>query len=419
MVPTSAMLTTDLSLRKPINATVLSLNDLSELSDPRNRSIAFYGSEHEVTVGTVRLRHAALTTAVNPAGWVGFPRLIPPDDFVAPANPGPGPFAGDDTPGDMGEFGQYVVVYDLLGFDVRIFDPEAPILRVNTTDQNIQATAPAIVPGDPGFYGADVGGVAGIRNARTASPGAYVEVGQGAFVDLGYMVNRNSANFADMFDNSISDTAAIGRPFTTLNGDTMGRMSTFSGLPSFRDVAATSSGDPVTDLVAMNNSEGNEQTDETKFWPSVVDQVNGEWAGSQWDWDASGFDVNAALDEPEEMDRPIIVYDTWTTAFEHDGFSQDDDDNDSVLDLPGNRDTDEQADDAFGNVQIDEGRDGRDSPIPSDGTNSKSNGVDDVEELESPAPYPVPARGIEVRVRMWDVSTGQVRQVSVVGDFTN
>ena len=47
------------------------------------------------------------------------------------------------------------------------------------------------------------------------------------------------------------------------------------------------------------------------------------------------------------------------------------------------------------------------------------NGVDDSSELETLAPYPVPARGIEVRIRMWDVSTGQVRQVSVVGDFTN
>ena len=32
-------------------------------------------------------------------------------------------------------------------------------------------------------------------------------------------------------------------------------------------------------------------------------------------------------------------------------------------------------------------------------------------------PYPVDLRGIEVRIRMMDFNTRQVRQVSVVGDF--
>ena len=34
-------------------------------------------------------------------------------------------------------------------------------------------------------------------------------------------------------------------------------------------------------------------------------------------------------------------------------------------------------------------------------------------------PYNVPLSGIEVRIRMMEYSTRQIRQVSVVGDFTD
>ena len=57
----------------------------------------------------------------------------------------------------------------------------------------------------------------------------------------------------------------------------------------------------------------------------------------------------------------------------------------------------------------DEGTDGLDT----DGIN----GVDDPGERETSPPYPVDLRGIEVRIRMMDFNTRQVRQVSVVGDF--
>ncbi len=47
-----------------------------------------------------------------------------------------------------------------------------------------------------------------------------------------------------------------------------------------------------------------------------------------------------------------------------------------------------------------------------------SNGiVDDSNELETSPPYPVPLRGLEVRIRIYDNSTRQVRQVSVRHTF--
>ena len=43
--------------------------------------------------------------------------------------------------------------------------------------------------------------------------------------------------------------------------------------------------------------------------------------------------------------------------------------------------------------------------------------IDDAEELETSPPYPVPLRGLEVRIRIYDTSTRQVRQVSVRHTF--
>jgi hypothetical protein len=45
------------------------------------------------------------------------------------------------------------------------------------------------------------------------------------------------------------------------------------------------------------------------------------------------------------------------------------------------------------------------------------NGVDDVGERETSPPYPVPLRGIQVRLRIIDRDTRQVRQMTVSSDF--
>jgi hypothetical protein len=47
-----------------------------------------------------------------------------------------------------------------------------------------------------------------------------------------------------------------------------------------------------------------------------------------------------------------------------------------------------------------------------------SNGIiDDEDELETLPPYSVPLRGLEVRIRIYDTSTRQVRQVTVRHTF--
>ncbi len=90
------------------------------------------------------------------------------------------------------------------------------------------------------------------------------------------------------------------------------------------------------------------------------------------------------------------VYDTWSTHYEADGVDQD------------------------GVAGVDQGVNGADdqvparlglSPIPADGV------IDDVDEWETKPPYPYPLRGIEVRIRCFEPSSRQVRQVTVRHTF--
>jgi prepilin-type N-terminal cleavage/methylation domain-containing protein len=80
-----------------------------------------------------------------------------------------------------------------------------------------------------------------------------------------------------------------------------------------------------------------------------------------------------------------FVYDTWSWHYENDGVDQ------------------------FGDSKIDLGTNGLDD----DGIN----GVDDIGERETMPPYPSPLRGIRVTIRVYEPSSQQVRQVTVVQDY--
>ena len=81
------------------------------------------------------------------------------------------------------------------------------------------------------------------------------------------------------------------------------------------------------------------------------------------------------------------VYDTWSLGYEADGIDQD------------------------GNGIVDQGTDGLDSTTPPDGV------IDDAGERETSAPYPYPLRGIEVRIRCYEPTSRQIRQVTVRHTF--
>jgi len=85
-----------------------------------------------------------------------------------------------------------------------------------------------------------------------------------------------------------------------------------------------------------------------------------------------------------------FTYDTWTLAYERDGIDQD------------------------GNGIIDQFTDGLDN----NGTGANFlNGVDDVSERETTPPYPYPLRGVQIRIRILEPATRQVRQATVESDF--
>jgi hypothetical protein len=242
----------------------------------------------------------------------------------------PTDFPADVTTADLAAGGgQFLVLNDLLAFDVRAYDPLAPIVVRNGDTLTLS-------PGDPGYPA---------RPGDLRDSTQYTWVGQGAFVDLGYMIQRN----APLTDADESDLASFTNMRSGANPN--GRISYFSGLPAFRDTG----------------------TPPNQFF----DPAERFWAPS------SGMLTSIAP-------QPPFVYQTWPASYERDGVSQD---------------------------AIEEGA----TPYPDeavDGLDSDNlNGVDDPGERETSPPYPVALRGIEVRIRMEEFSTRQVRQISVVGDF--
>lgn len=83
--------------------------------------------------------------------------------------------------------------------------------------------------------------------------------------------------------------------------------------------------------------------------------------------------------------RPTRIYDTWSFHYEHDG--------------------------------IDQWSDGR-VDLATNGFDDNGDGVvDDANERETRPPYAAPLRGIQVKIRVFEPDTKQVREVTVVQDF--
>ncbi len=117
---------------------------------------------------------------------------------------------------------------------------------------------------------------------------------------------------------------------------------------------------------------------------------------------------------------PVYSYCTWSGHYERNGT----DDDGNVTTGP---------DGAWGRAGVDDDGNGNDDDEPEAGTpgsddllvdtgtdgfdNDNVNGVDDVGERETSPPYPVPLRGIQVKIRALEPDTRQIRQVTVVSDF--
>jgi hypothetical protein len=219
-----------------------------------------------------------------------------PDGSVNPAfhwqrTPAPDGLIFDTATGST-RGGEDVVITNVIGFDVRVFDPGAPVGVPAGGDT-------AVVPGESGF-------------------GAAPLSANGAYVDLGW------------------------------NNGPYPAVATSGQRPRFANL-----GEPMSGLRPAN---------------------------------ATG----------------VRVWDTWSTHYESNGF---DDDADGTID-EGSNGFDDDSD-----GKVDE------SPYDADGDGLFTGAGDDPGELETLPPYRFPLRGIEIRLRCYEPSSRQVRQVTVRHSF--
>jgi type II secretory pathway pseudopilin PulG len=98
------------------------------------------------------------------------------------------------------------------------------------------------------------------------------------------------------------------------------------------------------------------------------------------------------------------IYCTFSNHYERDGFDQD---GDGVIDEGADGYDNEQGPPGDNTVQI---------PFPLS-TGVGSNGVDDFFEQEAPPPYPVPLRGIQIKIRVFEPQSKEIREVTVTQSF--
>jgi len=263
-------------------------NSLADLTRRENRFMHNGLGTIDATAGTFRFPdgtsksnyHWQLTPA--PDGLIFDPRksVIRPDGSAFA-------LANSST-----RIGEDVVLTNVIGFDVRVFDPGAPVGVPAGGDS-------AVVPGDGGFAAAPV-------------------AANGAYVDLGW------------------------------NKGPYGVVATSGQRPRFANLGELMSG------LRPANAAG------------------------------------------------VRVWDTWSTHYESNGF---DDDNDGVAD--------EGAD------GLDNDSDGKvdESPYDVDGDGLFTGAGDDPGELETLPPFRFPLRGIEIRLRCYEPSSRQVRQVTIRHSF--
>lgn len=193
-------------------------------------------------------------------------------------------------PVDSVRYGEDVVLTNVLSFDVKVWDPGAPVLS------DADATAPhPLVPSDPGW-----------KKGQAMNPAQY-----GAFVDLNYLAGQ-------------SYTPPSGAPIS------------YFARPYFG-----------------------------------LGQKSLLWAG------AAGT-------------NGIATYDSWSQGYE--------------CWAPG-------MDPSLSNLAFDGFDDGPQGV-------SGAFGVDNSAERLSSPPYPVPLRGIQIKIRVYEPSTRQVREVTITETFT-
>ncbi|TWT72790.1 hypothetical protein Pla123a_40890 [Posidoniimonas polymericola] len=256
------------------------------------------------TVRTYRLQNRGKWLSSRPFVYVDDSSALKPttraivneDGQVVMFTNGMVPLSGDRR-------GEDVVLSNMLAFDIKVYDPEAPLLAeqpLNDTSQSVAYPGEVIGPGDSGW------GM--ILRERLNNPGSGVTyqpiAGRGAYVDLGYY---------------------------GLHGAFAARNTALGALPPVTNPS-------VTNLLGSSTFAGYTQPKSELGWPTVT--VNGY-----------AF-------------QPYRTYDTWSTSYENNGKDDDgdnvidpasngfDDDGVNGVDDPGERETAPPYDTALRGIQV-------------------------------------------------------------------
>ncbi len=249
--------------------------------------------------------------------------------------------------------GEDVMMTDALAFDLRVYDPGAPLFAtvkkpgVALTDPT-QSLDVVLTPSDPGWLDAYMSndnmgsGAIGINNDNSKGNLTYPYVGQGAYVDLGYGYNTRYP------------TPGLPAPVPA---------------PSFSSSAAP--------------------------WFFTARALSDVY-----------LDGRLPKDQIFSQLAPgYAVYDTWSFHYENDGINEDQlrfdgsnwqavdttiDEGTNGLDDPGN------YSDAWNVIRL---------------------GVDDIGERETMPPYDKPLRGVQVLIRSYERDSRAIRQVRVNQHF--
>ena len=264
--------------------------------------------------------------------------------------------------------GEDVVLTNVVGFDVKVWDPNAlvlPAIDARGVMTNLNA---------PNFYGQPGFSNPGDPNRHGIIPGVAVTPG-----DLGYWLSM--AHYLDAHP-----------------GNPLGNWAINTGMERYW---------PIGYGAYVDLSYGESAPLPVQQWTLLQ-----EWTdplGILPDLPQGGSDFSGPGEARSQLRR---VYDTWSTHYESNWLDSN---------LNGAKDTSPPApppsdlgnenynQDGSGNDLFDEGTDG----VDNDGNGM----VDDPLEQEAPPPYPVPLRGIQIKIRVFDPDSRQVRERTVICDF--
>lgn len=319
------------------------------------------GSPSDVTNDQYPVRPFAIISSNANNNYAATVRAILNEDGrVVHITSGPAPLGGARR-------GEDIMLTDALAFDLRVFDPDAPVLA------EIQNLADTNFPGEPLEPG-DAGWGVVLQQHGTAAR----ILNRGAYVDLGYLPQHQA-----FWESNSGRNSAIGAwpGFSSAQSRTLVNSSLFAGLAS----------------------------DRSQLRPGIT---------------PPNF-YNTANTPTYDTHR---VYDTWSFHYENNGINEDSDELEGNPLLPqlDNRNgtgtplVDEGTDGL-------DSPDGGLSKAPNASVAAPNNaltladfqvrGIDDIGENETSPPYDVPLRGLQVIVRAHEADSRQIREVKVSQTF--